>query len=314
MGAKNSLTAADARLVEEAFRSKMASLGSGNEAAIEGQRCSSGSSQGPAATAVRMPVSAERSVKSSGVDKSQLALPEPRRLRDKTHVRFVSKQPCLICGRRPSDPHHLRFAQHPGLGRKVSDEFTVPLCRSHHRELHRSGDEASWWERVRVDAIAMARKLWTQTHPVRASTAGTNADVVAPTISTTREAANSNLDPQVSKPTSGSQIEARSEYVLPMTSLKQIEANRRNALKSTGPTSEQGKMRSRRNAIRHGLTAETVIDGLEDPEDYKAFEASVTADYDAQTAVERELVLRLASLLWRLRRATSIETGLLQSQ
>ena len=88
-----------------------------------------------------------------------------------------------------------------------------------------------------------------------------------------------------------------------MTSLKQIEANRLNALKSTGPTSEQGKMRSRRNAVRHGLTAETVIDGLEDPEDYKAFEAAVTADYDAQTAVERELVLRLASLLWRLRRA-----------
>ena len=104
------------------------------------------------------------------------------------------------------------------------------------------------------------------------------------------------------------------EVTLPMTSLKQIEANRRNALKSTGPRSEEGKQRSRRNAVRHGLTAETVIEGLEDPEDYKAFEAAVTSDYDAQTAVERELVLRLASLLWRLRRATSIETGLLQIQ
>jgi hypothetical protein len=99
-----------------------------------------------------------------------------------------------------------------------------------------------------------------------------------------------------------------------MTSLRQIDANRRNARKSTGPTTEEGKHRSRRNAVRHGLTAETVIEVLEDPADYKAFELSVTADFDAQTAVERELVLRLASLLWRLRRATAIETGLLQIQ
>ena len=97
-----------------------------------------------------------------------------------------------------------------------------------------------------------------------------------------------------------------------MTTLKQIEANRRNALKSTGPVTDDGKRRSRRNAIRHGLTAETVIAVLEDPEDYKAFERSIMADFDAQTAVERELVLRLASLMWRLRRATAIETGLLE--
>lgn len=95
-----------------------------------------------------------------------------------------------------------------------------------------------------------------------------------------------------------------------MTSLKQIEANRRNALKSIGPKTEAGKQRSRSNAVRHGLTAETVIAVLEDAQDYKAFEASVTADYDAQSAVERDLVLRLASLLWRLRRATAVETGL----
>jgi hypothetical protein len=99
-----------------------------------------------------------------------------------------------------------------------------------------------------------------------------------------------------------------------MTSPKQIEANRRNSFNSTGPKTEAGKQRSRRNAVRHGLTAETVIEILEDPEDYKAFEATVTSDFDAQTAVERELVLRLASLLWRLRRSTAIETGLLQIQ
>ena len=99
-----------------------------------------------------------------------------------------------------------------------------------------------------------------------------------------------------------------------MTSFRQIEANRRNARKSTGPVTEEGKQRSRCNAIRHGLTAETVIGALEDAEDYKAFEAAIIADYDAHSAVERELVLRLASLLWRLRRATTMETGLFEIQ
>ena len=99
-----------------------------------------------------------------------------------------------------------------------------------------------------------------------------------------------------------------------MTSFRQTEANRRNARKSTGPVTEEGKQRSRCNAVRHGLTAETVICALEDAEDYKAFEAAIIADYDAQSAVERELVLRLASLLWRLRRATTMETGLFEIQ
>jgi hypothetical protein len=99
-----------------------------------------------------------------------------------------------------------------------------------------------------------------------------------------------------------------------MTSARQIEANRRNAMGSTGPKTELGKQRASQNAVRHGLTAETVLVPLEDAEDYQAFEQAVTADYEAETAVERELVLRLASLLWRLRRATSIETGLLQIQ
>ena len=99
-----------------------------------------------------------------------------------------------------------------------------------------------------------------------------------------------------------------------MTSFRQLDANRRNARHSTGPVTEDGKKRSRRNAVRHGLTAETVIDALEDADDYSAFELSITADYDAQSATERELVLRLASLLWRLRRATAIESGLFKIQ
>src|SRR4051794_6108286 len=99
-----------------------------------------------------------------------------------------------------------------------------------------------------------------------------------------------------------------------MTTFKQIEANRRNARRSTGPITEDGKLQSRRNAVRHGLTAETVIGALEDAHDYKAFEAAVIADHNAQSAVERELVLRLASLLWRIRRATAMETGLFEIQ
>jgi len=99
-----------------------------------------------------------------------------------------------------------------------------------------------------------------------------------------------------------------------VTSNRQIEANRRNALKSTGPKTEAGKQTSRCNAVRHGLTAETVVCALEDAEDYKAFETTITADYDAQSAVERELVLRLAGMLWRLRRTTAMETGLFEIQ
>jgi hypothetical protein len=98
-----------------------------------------------------------------------LAIPEPRRVRDRDHVKSVAKQPCLICGRRPCDAHHLRFAQHPALGRKVSDEFTVPLCRGHHREVHRSRDEADWWKKAGIDPTVQARALWLQTHPLRAT-------------------------------------------------------------------------------------------------------------------------------------------------
>jgi hypothetical protein len=97
------------------------------------------------------------------IDKSALTHSEPRRYRDRPHLEFVSSQPCLLCGRRPSDAHHLRFAQPRALGRRVSDEFVVPLCRTHHLVLHRRGDEAAWWESVQLDPVAVARKLWEQT-------------------------------------------------------------------------------------------------------------------------------------------------------
>ena len=102
----------------------------------------------------------------AAIDKAALTFPEPRRLRDRDHVRFVAKQPCLVCGRIPSDPHHLRFTQSRALGRKVSDEFTVPLCRGHHRDVHRCGIEADWWVKVGIDPTDTARALWLLTHPL----------------------------------------------------------------------------------------------------------------------------------------------------
>jgi hypothetical protein len=99
------------------------------------------------------------------IDKSLLTIAEPKRLRDKAHLRFVASQPCLVCGRQPSDPHHLRFAQPRALGLKVSDEFTVPLCRGHHRQLHQAGNEVAWWEGLKINALPTAKGLWEQTRP-----------------------------------------------------------------------------------------------------------------------------------------------------
>jgi hypothetical protein len=113
------------------------------------------------------------------IDKSLLTLAEPKRRRDKSHLRFVASQPCLICGRHPSDPHHLRFAQPRALGVKVSDEFTVPLCRGHHRQLHQTGNEIAWWNSINVDALALARRLWEQTHPQQQSLEAQKPDPVA---------------------------------------------------------------------------------------------------------------------------------------
>lgn len=97
---------------------------------------------------------------SGRIDKSVLTIGEPKRLRDKSHLKFVASQPCLVCGRQPSDPHHLRFAQPRAIGMKVSDEFTVPLCRGHHRQLHQVGNEVAWWEDIKINALEIAKTLW----------------------------------------------------------------------------------------------------------------------------------------------------------
>jgi hypothetical protein len=154
---KNKLTAVDAQRVEEAFQAKVGILGVDTAAVPDG--CQTGSVAGNGRSTSKL-----RS-RSGLVDKSKLTLTEPRRIRDRDHVKFVAQHPCLICGRQPSDAHHLRFAQSRALGRKVSDEFTVPLCRGHHREVHRCGNEEAWWNNVDVDPTASARGLWLQTHP-----------------------------------------------------------------------------------------------------------------------------------------------------
>jgi hypothetical protein len=147
-GAKNTLSAADADQVEQAFRGRLATMGNAptNESATE------------ASPRGRRGGHPRKQHRAAVVEKSVLALPTPRLIRDRDHVKSVAKQPCLVCGRRPADAHHLRFAQVAALGRKVSDEFTVPLCRGHHRELHRCGDEA--------DPTAAARSLWLKSHPL----------------------------------------------------------------------------------------------------------------------------------------------------
>ena len=122
---------------------------------------------------------------SSGkIDKSQLAIAEPKRLRDKAHLKFVATQPCLISGRQPSDPHHLRFAQPRAIGLKVSDEFTVPLCRGHHRQLHQAGNEEAWWTDHNVNALSIAKDLWAQTRPksARATNSFDETNPIVPSV------------------------------------------------------------------------------------------------------------------------------------
>jgi hypothetical protein len=152
--AKNRLTSADAKLVEDAFAAKMISIEKANEVAP----VPAVSNHNPIVAGV---VSEEEAP--NRVDKSVLTFGEPRRHRNKAHLGYVASHPCLICGRRPADAHHLRFAQPRTLGRKVSDEFTVPLCRTHHREAHHIGNERAWWESAGIDPINVAQKFWRET-------------------------------------------------------------------------------------------------------------------------------------------------------
>jgi hypothetical protein len=161
LAAKNSLRAADAKLVEDAFEQQLAAL-------LEPVVPAEAVVPAMAATDSAAPTQAANTAivgddQPKGIDKSVLAVAEPRRYRNKAHLRFVATKACLVCGRKPSDPHHLRFLQPRALGRKVSDEFAVPLCRIHHRLVHRVGNEAAWWKEAGIDPVQAARKLWKRT-------------------------------------------------------------------------------------------------------------------------------------------------------
>jgi hypothetical protein len=161
--AKNSLNIADARQLENAFQARLAEL----EPEAENARpLSSKSMREHATSLLRKGSESTRISTIERIETSGPAHPEPRRVRDREHLKFVANHPCLICGRRPADPHHLRFAQSRALGRKVSDEFTVPLCRGHHREVHHSTDETAWWGKFDIDPTPAARALWLETHPL----------------------------------------------------------------------------------------------------------------------------------------------------
>jgi len=204
LGAKNSLTAADAEDIERAFEAQLTIIvteAGGGPSAQKGE------------PPVPRPGQGKKRRQASIVDKSVLALPASRRIRDREHVKTVAKQPCLVCGRRPADAHHLRFAQSRALGRKVSDEFTVPLCRGHHREVHRCGDEATWWKKAGIDPTVTARALWLKTHPLPPNMIHSDRSkpVAAGNVDqrkAKRDRRTSNLDPNYgTKPTgSGPQI------------------------------------------------------------------------------------------------------------
>ncbi len=155
---KNKLAAGDALLVEEAFAARLANFPVTATTPIGGAQRKRARPRKSKAT--------RNGARPGAIDKSVLTLPEPRRIRDRDHVKLVATRPCLICGRQPSDAHHLRFAQSRALGKKVSDEFTVPMCRGHHREVHRCGDEAAWWQKAGIDPMIAARILWLDTHPL----------------------------------------------------------------------------------------------------------------------------------------------------
>src|SRR6516165_6645213 len=167
---KNSLTQADAKLVEEAFERRVSELplpevvAPREEEAAIAPAIATNAIGGSAATPEHSDpgnlTSNTNPDPQKPIDKSVLPIAAPRRYRNREHLRSVIKMPCLICGRKPSDPHHLRYAQPRALGRKASDEFVVPLCRMHHREVHRAGDERAWWKAAGIDPLKVAHKLW----------------------------------------------------------------------------------------------------------------------------------------------------------
>jgi ERF superfamily len=153
---KNSLTTEDAKLVEDVFEQRLSELPSSDAATLSNDESSVPQIAGPTTEGAD-------AGQAKGIDKSILAVAAPRRYRNREHLRYVAQQACLVCGRKPSDAHHLSFTQPRALGRKVSDEFAVPLCRGHHRAVHRARDERAWWSGAGIDPIKVAHRLWKAT-------------------------------------------------------------------------------------------------------------------------------------------------------
>ncbi len=170
LAAKNTLIAADADRVESDFGDRLAEIEAAS-AREEDRQSASGagiekqsflaSTEGPAAATIILP--------SGPGARSRRMAAKTIRLRDKEHCKFVASQPCIVCGRTPCEAHHIRFAQPRALGRKVSDEYTIPVCRLHHRELHNYGDEASWWAGVSIDPLPIALELWSRSRSPNSS-------------------------------------------------------------------------------------------------------------------------------------------------
>ena len=162
---KNKLSSADAQAIEAAFATRLRELG--------------GEALPPAAKHQRTNRDGRGRERAEPASQEVTIISKPVRERDRDHLRFVAAQPCLLCGRTPSDPHHIKFAEQRAMGLKVSDRFTVPICRLHHRELHRRGNERNWWEHQEIDPLAVAARLWATTHPVEGAEQdrGTNASV-----------------------------------------------------------------------------------------------------------------------------------------
>jgi hypothetical protein len=160
--AKNRLAAADAKLVEDAFERRLSDLAPSRSAEAADDAAPSAHADLVGAPATPAKGSGDVDQR-DGINKSMLILATPRRYRNPEHLRYVAQQACLVCGRKQSDPHHLRYVQPRALGRKASDEFAVPLCRSHHRAVHRAGDEQAWWKAAGIDPLKIARQLWRQT-------------------------------------------------------------------------------------------------------------------------------------------------------
>jgi len=202
LSAKNTLTVWDARIVEEEFQTRLSIIGDGE-----------GPSEPSNHVSVRSVMPAGRPDAGDSQKTSKASDKPPRnstvrasgktvRLRDKEHRKFVSRQACLVCGRTPSDPHHLTFMQPRALGHRVSDEFTVPVCRVHHRELHRQGDEAAWWDKVHIDPLPVALRLWQHTR--------LNGDELAPSGGSTPSHAAQKLDISV-QDRAGTNADARAD-------------------------------------------------------------------------------------------------------